>query len=645
MSSEGEFDGDATATPRKSFDRSGPFTTLLVALVVFLLAFDHGAFGVTTWASTAIGTWWIVLLVAGVGLGSRGRPSGWSLAPLGLLLAFAAFTGLSGIWATGAEPAFLALERILLYAGVLSLVLVFNPTRTLPHWLDGIALGITAVSVLAIVSRCFPSLIAPSAANVLVSGATTRLSYPVGYWNALAMLAALAWPLLLRIAVHDTRLSLRALALAPVPAIFATVYFASSRVGVVTLAVGGIVFVCFAARRWSGAAAALISTAAGIATVAWIARQHELVEGPLTSAQAAAQGHRAVVLLALTGLAAAGAFAFAERRLRDVHVPPILGRCVAAVLVVTVIALVTAAHPVRRWDEFTASPASPGGAGYIQNHLLSTNGNYRWQYWRSTLDELETRPLIGRGAGSFEAWWSAHGSVAGFVANPHSLYFETLGDLGIVGILLLAGTILSGAAVAIVRLRGAPDARRTDLAAAVASFVAFAVAIGVDWVWEVPVVPIVGFAVLGLALAGGSAQPRRARRRVAGKLAFAALAIVVVLSQADLLIATTSTSSSQAAATRGDLATAQRLARRAQLFEPWAASPYVQMALVKEAREQLPQALDSIQTALDREHADWRIWYIAARIERKLGRVQVARASEEEARALNPNSPLLANAG
>ena len=76
-------------------------------------------------------------------------------------------------------------------------------------------------------------------------------------------------------------------------------------------------------------------------------------------------------------------------------------------------------------------------------------------------------------------------------------------------------------------------------------------------------------------------------------------------------------------------------------IQPWAASPYLQIALVQEQAGQLPEALSAIDEAIERDSADWRLWLVKARLETKSGLIQEARASLERARALNPRSGLL----
>src|SRR5207244_4518099 len=133
---------------------------------------------------------------------------------------------------------------------------------------------------------------------------------------------------------------------------------------------------------------------------------------------------------AATGLA----YALGTRKLRLHRHLPRSAVAVACVLVAVV--LVAVAHPVRRFEAFRRLP--PGltqrHQDLVSAHLLSGGGSGRWQFWAAALDEWRSRPLLGRGAGSYEAWWARHGSFSYFVRNAHSLYLEVLGELGLVGL-------------------------------------------------------------------------------------------------------------------------------------------------------------------------------------------------------------------
>ena len=88
--------------------------------------------------------------------------------------------------------------------------------RTAASVADGIALGIVAVVLLALASRLFFGDMGPGAPPSFFP-VRSRLHYPVNYWNGLAILAGLAFPLLLRAAVAQRPALLRALALVPGP--------------------------------------------------------------------------------------------------------------------------------------------------------------------------------------------------------------------------------------------------------------------------------------------------------------------------------------------------------------------------------------------------------------------------------------------
>ena len=163
--------------------------------------------------------------------------------------------------------------------------------------------------------------------------------------------------------------------------------------------------------------------------------------------------------------------------------------------------------------------------------------------------------------------------------------------------------------------------------------------------WELTVVTVI--AVFALGLLAGSLAPARsvagsglhlssAARRVALILS----GVAVIAAQAIPLLAQVQIGNSQAAVARGDLQAATSDALRARAIQPWAASPYLQLALTAELDDHLRDARGWIQSALSRDEDDWRLWIVAARIETKLAMPKSARASLRRAESLNPRSPL-----
>jgi len=106
------------------------------------------------------------------------------------------------------------------------------------------------------------------------------------------------------------------------------------------------------------------------------------------------------------------------------------------------------------------------------------------------------------------------------------------------------------------------------------------------------------------------------------------------------LLAGARITSSQDAAARGDAATAIKDALDARSIQPWAATPYLQVALVAEQAGRYSAALAWIGRAIARAPDNWQLWLVQARIDLEFGDVAGARQSLDRARALNPRSPL-----
>jgi len=626
------------------------------AAITFLIAFDGGSFGVTSRGTLSVAVWWGLILAVAAGI--------WSLAGLdrttvlvgGLLVAYAGLTLASVIWADDAEGAFEEFNRVALYVGIFALAALAARRSLLPRWTDGFALGIVAIAGLALFSRCFPDLIAGENITGLPLD-LTRLSYPLGYWNGLAILVALAVPLLLRVAVSETPLALRALALAPFPVLAVDIYLASSRGGLVTAVVGTLALLALVPRMRT-AEAIVLALAGAAAGIACIVTRDELVNHP--GPDAAGQGH--VVFPILLG-ACAGTALVAFLVFRYVAAPlerrtARLGTVARAVAVGVVVLLVTAgivlAHPGRLFDRFTAPPAytlntlPTSTSNPIRVHLLSVGSSGRWQQWGSAVDEFRTAPGLGRGAGSYADWWAEHGTLRGFVKDAHSLYLESLGELGIVGFLLIVGAFVVAIVVGARRALAAAGEERLVIAAIWAGFVAYAFAAGIDWMWEMTAVSVVGIALLGLLTSRATAprpepEPRlRLRWNIAARVALGLAGLFVILAQGIALLTNREIQESQNAVARDDQAAAVKHADNARKIEPWASTPYQQLALLSEKAQEYDQAVVWIEKAIPRARSDWRPWAMLARFEAERGDIDAARRAVRRVCELNPRSDLFA---
>jgi hypothetical protein len=621
--------------------------TAAVASATFLVAYDEGGFSLSTRSIMAIATWWAVAL----GIGLRVFPRVDLRRPVwvvgALLAAFAAWTLASAWWASDAERPLVEFDRASLYLALFLLGATVTRLGEVRRWAEGLAVGISATAAVALISRFFPSGFSSQGLPTFLPSAEARLSFPVGYWNGLAIFVAFGYPLCLGLAVRAMRTWTRCLALAPVPLFAAVIYLASSRGGVAAACAGAVVFLVLTERRWSACAALVAAAVGSAAAVVVVASRGHLVDGD-RAAEAAARGYAAFALLLVVAIATGALFALGSRVLADFRPGRTAGRVLVAAVTLALFVGATASHPRDRLATFKQSPgtAASGSDGVAGVHLLSSSGTGRWQFWSAALDEWRSAPVLGRGAGSYESWWAAHASFTYFVRNAHSLYLEVLAELGIIGLLLLATALAYGACTGIASTLRVGDGERVTAASLVGVLFGFLLGAGIDWVWQLTALTAVGMVSLGLlagpvALSSSGDVPRRAWRPAVRGAAIAA-GVLLVVAQAIPWLSDLQLRASAAAVRRSDGGAAIRDAHQARRLQPWAASPYLQLALVYEQFGRLTAARDAIGAALDRSPLDWRLWLVSARLATEAGDLAAGRAGLLHAASLNPRSPLFA---
>jgi hypothetical protein len=621
--------------------RGFPSKSLLTAAVgaaVAWVAIDNGGFSLTTWTGTAVAVWWGLALAIGLGLiplTRLGHPALLVAAALGIL---SLFSLLSTTWAADAEGAYDVAAQAALYLGVFLVVALCAQRAAVGAWLEGLELGIVAISLLALASRLFPSLgLGQGAGSVLTL--TTRLSYPLGYWNGLAIFAALAVPLLLRTALTARMEAVRSAAVAVVPFIAGVVYLASSRGGALVAAVGAIAFIATSGRAWAASGAALSGLVGSVVAVGSLHSKSALLNGPVTSHAASVEGRSALALLLVAGVVAALLW-FGLRRLgRGVQPSRWIAVATAAGAVVVVVLAAVLSHPVARFHAFQQPPPTSGPSQSATAHLLNGSGSGRWQLWSAALDEWRSAKLVGRGAGSFQAWWDRYAPIALPSRDAHSVFLQAMGELGLIGLACVAIVWIAGPALGLLLARRLAGSERIAAAAAASVAVAFAVGAAIDWMWQLPAVALVGLVALALALGSGSGSSRQRLPR-GRRLLLAAFCVLVVVFEFLPLTAELALDQSRRAAGRTDPQAAATAALRARALEPWAVSPLVQLALVDESVNRLGAAQTWIDKARRTDGSDWQVRLIAARIETKRGDIAAARRDLAALRKLYPRLSL-----
>jgi hypothetical protein len=651
----------ALAQPRRLALRLDPPAiaawTLAFAVVAYL-ALSDGGYDTVVRGQVGVAVWWIVLLgaLAGILPGRIGR-AGW--VAIGLLAAFALWTGLATGWSESAERSTIELGRVATYLGVLVLAIVLQGRSAARHTINGLACAIGFVTALAVLSRLHPQWFPVNDHLEFLGRVSARkLSYPLNYWNALAAFAAMGVPLLLGVALGARTLAGQAIAAATLPLAALCVYLTISRGGALALVVGIVVFVLFVPRRLD-VLGTLVVAALGSAILVSAASQRDALQDGLATPAAIHQGSELIWLAVIVcgGVALVQvAIGLAARHLQR---PALLapGRRMTALGALAVIALVCIAGvaggvPRRvdaRWQEFKApvGVVQGGGQDDVFSRLQAVNGNGRYQYWQAARDANASSPWKGIGPGTFEFWWARHATAAGFIRDAHSLYFETLAETGIVGFALLAGLLAFLLAAAVGRSLRGPPGVRIWIAAAVGGLAAFMTAAAFEWVWEMGAIAC-AVTVLGAVIVVGrdevvvvDARAAPPSRPLLARVAVALLAAVALAAVAVPMAGALATRESRAAAADGRLVAALQDSRTAQRLQPYAATPNLQRALVLEEAGALPSAAAAAKAATADEPTNWRTWFVLARIDAQRGRAADAVRALRVARRLNPRSALL----
>lgn len=651
-------DTDAIVTAVR---RHGPAFAgwLLPFLLVLYLALKEGGYDATIRSEVGIAVWWIVLVGAAVGALPSARITRVGWVGLGLFGAFALWTGLGIGWSESAERSVAELGRVATLLGVFALALSVQGREAARRTVAAIASATGVVAVLALVSRMEPTWLPAEDYLAFLPGAANRLAYPLGYWNGLGQLVAIGMPLVVWMAADGRLTATRALATAAVPAMSLTIFLTLSRGGIGAAVLALLVLVALHPRRVR-LIVPLALGAAGSALVIAAATQRTAFRDGLTNSVASTQGAEmlAMTLVVCGGVALlAAAVALADKHGIGPRLPrpsrAATGVSAAVLAIVVLFAALAAGAPGEisdRWEQFK----EPGTSGGVER-LSSLTGSSRYQFWQSALDANATEPWRGIGPGTYEFWFARdvdqEAAEGLFVRDAHSLYLETLAELGIIGLVLIGGF------VGFVLVTGAVRAFRLDksepmaalLAAATAGAVAFAVAAALDWAWELTILPVC-FLLLAAAILGRDTGPEADRdpEPEAGRMRFvprgilAALAVAALIAVAIPYAGLSSVDESQAEVRARSLNGALADARTASDVQPYAASPYLQQALVFELGGDYDAAAQAATRATEEEPTNWRNWFVLSRIEAERGDPKAAVDAFDEARSLNPKSLLFA---
>jgi hypothetical protein len=601
---------------------------LACAGMILAYALPGGAYDLVIRQEYGLVVW--VLLATGLVLGllPRTRPSRGAVLVAAALAAYAAWTGASLAWTQSAERTTAELVRVLDYLGLYLLLASVIDRRLWRAAASGLAAGAMIVCLLSVASRLLPSAFPPNVVGAVFH--IDRLSYPFGYWNAVAAWGTMTIALGLGWSANDSWTARRALLLAAVPVAGTMTYLSYSRAGVAGAALAVAAVIALSRHRWTALAHALVASFGTAVVIAAIRAHSQIAHASGTSGA----GSVTVALLFACALCLVAGWLLARFGSDRWRLPHRLGRLAGGAVAVAAVLAAAAFGPQlasKAWHEFR-HPAAVGPTSNPTQRLTSLSGT-RYNLWTVALDVFEAQPLTGTGAGTYEFDWNRHQRDSEFVLNAHSLWFETMAELGFPG--LLAILALAAAALALtlrVRIHAARRASAAGATAAAASLLVYLMHASVDWMWQVTAVTVLALAGVAIASARFSRAQARLRWRV--RLGLVLAAALFAWLQLPGLLGTLEVGRSQAAERAGQGATALAWARDAASAEPWAATPHEQQALVLEASRRLSAAAAQEREAIADEPTNYTHWLIMARIQAEQGLLSDALRDYARARSL-----------
>ena len=568
------------------------------------------------------------------------------------LALLAGWTLASATWSDAAARAATEYDRALLY--LLGFVVLGSLGRTpaMLRWtVRAIAAAALVVCVCALVTRLAPD-VWPTAPTI----ADNRLGYPLGYWNALGLLAALGVVLCLALTSDDRESPAgRVLAAAAVPVLATTLLLTFSR-GAIAAGAVGVLALLVAGRPRAIVSGLLAAVPAGVVAVRSAYGADLLASEQPATAAAAAQGHDVAVVVAGCVAAAAAVRAgllLLDRRMAGWSLPGPLrrpavgwgaGAAVAAAAVGAALALGAPAAIERQYERFVEGGEIAGARGDLRDRLTDPGNNGRLDQWRVTLDAFRDQPLRGVGAGTYALEWDRRRPQPYQVEDAHSLYAEMLGELGIVGLLLAGAAVLLVLGGFLARARGE---ERVVGGALFGAGLAWALHAGIDWDWEMPAVTFWLFAAGGLALAAppaaqGDAPAARApagRRRPSGRLLVALGCLLLAVLPATVYLSEGPLREAARAFARGDCASAVDRSLDSISALGIRPEPFILLGYCDVRLGQRELAVRALRNAVRRDPGNWEGHYGLALVRAAAGRDP--RPQLRAARRLNPLEPLV----
>ena len=556
--------------------------------------------------------------------------------PLALFAAWTAWNAISLLW-SDAPGAGREETNKLLTIVVMAAVIAATPWRPrsalvlLCAWAGAVAV-IAAVDLTAFA-------LSPRPESWVLEG---RYLGPTGYANGSAALGAMAfWPLLALASRPATPEPLRVLAL---PAAVVAILWALLPQSRGTMLAAGIVVVLFVAlapnrvrvlTRLAIVVGALLLCVPSLFDVYTVAREGR----PL----APAVDEAAIRVAVATVLALAASFAlvgYEDRARPSQRAVSLLRRATLVAGVLVVLGVIASSGRIAdeigtRWDTFASDAAVENTQ--TGNRLGQVLADKRYDYWTVALDGFRDNPVVGIGAGGFEPLYTANKAYPKHSRYVHLIWLRALSETGVVGLLLLAGSLIAVLA-ALIRARVRDPS--VLYAAAAALLTAFFLQCTLDWLEEVPALIAPAICLpLAVLRASVSGDDRASWLRAAPAIA---LAVVALAALAPSYLAVRHLERGDELRT-DDPRAALEAYDRAASADPLALTPHIRSGFVGLQLGEAALARRGFEAALDVQE-NWVAHFELGLLDAQAGRFGAAAERLERAAELNRNDPMVTDA-
>ena len=601
---------------------------IAACLAVGAFGFANGGYFPVSWGWGGLALLALMALALAVGVSAE----------LGVLDAvfLAGFAGLVGwialslLWTTVVPDTVLEVERVLVYLAAAASGVLLLRRRSVASVVVGLWGALVVVTTYALMTRLFPDQFG---AFDPISG--YRLSDPLGYWNALGILAAMGWLLALGLAARSGPL-VRSLSAGSTVIFALALYFTYSRASWIALVAGLAVAVAVDKRRLQLITTGLVLAPWSITAVAVASTSPALTHQSAALSAASRDGHGLAVIAIGLVVAASLTILLVDWLASTISVSHGVRRVYAGTLLFLLVAFLIVVFgrygfpPTlarKAYDSFNVTGTNPDD---LNSRLFNLSGSGRAENWHTAWQEVTDHPVLGGGAGSYAQFWFQHRRVDWTMHDAHNLYLETLAEVGPVGLALLLLTLLVPL-VAVRRARSSPL-----VAVACGAYVAFLLHAAVDWDWEMPAVTLTGLfcAIVLLAAGRHDREPRALRSavRIGGVAAVAGLFAFALIA----LLGNSAVSASSKSADGGHYARAESQAHDAMSFVPWSAEPWRRLGEAQALSGNLADARVSFRRAIEKDRRDWTLWYelaLASRgAERQRALAQASRLNPRDTR-------------